>query len=275
MVVARLLLATCIAVATLPADADEVVVAVPLSMQPYFVPVADNGLAYDTIRAAFAAQGHSVRPLYVTMRGLPGLVRDASAVDCVPMVSPGLEHDWTRTRGLDLLQDFAITRPNRRLDRMEDLSTGRVLAYRGATRFLGEGFRAAVARNPQYREISNHRAQVKLLLQGSIDVIVADRLLVAWYLDYLKQQGEDPAELVLHDLFEPIAEDFVCRRPEIAAAFDAGLARIIVSGRLADIEADYGARRSRPNRATPEAAPGRAQDGPLENRSSAPGAPSW
>lgn len=240
MVAARCCLAAALTFAAGGLRAAEVVIAVPLSLQPYFLPFADSGLAYDTIRAAFAARGHTVRPFYVSGRSLSSLISDDSRADCIPMLRPGIEHGWHRTRRTRLLHDFAITRSGVQLSRMEDLKTRRILAYPGATGYLGERFRAAVRDNPNYREIYNHRAQVLLLLQGSVEVIIADRILTAWYLNYLRKEDGRNADVVFHDLFEPVAHDFVCRRAELAAEYNAGLAEIAASGALDEILRRYG-----------------------------------
>ena len=221
------------------AAAGEVTVAVPLSLQPYFLPIEDSGLAYDMIRAAFAAGGHQVRPFYVSGRRVQELLRRKSQVDCLPMVAPGAAHGWHTTGSAHLLHDYAITAPGRKLERLEDLRSGRVLAYPGATELLGADFREAVADNPAYREIASHRAQVRLLLAGRVEVVIADRLLAEWYLDYLTEEGAERAEVAFHDLFDPVGHDFVCRDPEIAAAFSAGLERISADGSLAAILRRY------------------------------------
>ena len=46
--------------------------------------------------------------------------------------------------------------------------------------------------------------------------------------------------MVFHDLFEPVAHDFVCRRAELAAEYNAGLAEIAASGALDEILRRYG-----------------------------------
>ena len=240
MVAIRLCLAALLAGATGLLQATEVVVAVPVSLQPYFLPFKGTGLAYDIIQAAFAAQGHRVRPLYVSGRTLTNLIADDSRADCIPMVSPGAEHGWSPTRGTRLFHDFAITRPGVQVSEMEDLRTKRVLAYDGAKTYLGERFRAAVSDNPGYREIYNHRAQILLLLQGSVDVIIADRLLTNWYLSYLHEQDGKNTDVVFHDLFEPVSHDFICRRAELAAEYSAGLSQIAESGELGVILRRYG-----------------------------------
>lgn len=45
-----------------------------------------------------------------------------------------------------------------------------MIAYTGALRHLGPEFDPAVSDNPRYREIYNHRAQVKLLLKNRVQV---------------------------------------------------------------------------------------------------------
>ncbi len=221
------------------AAAGEITVAVPLSLQPYFLPFKGSGLAYDTIKAAFAAGGHKVRPFYISGRRVQGLLQLESRVDCLPMVIPGAEHGWYATPSAHLLHDYAITPPGRKLEGLEDLRSGRVLAYPGATQLLGPRFREVVADNPEYREIASHRAQLRLLLQGRVGVVIADRLLAQWYLDYLAEEDGERPEVVFHDLFDPVGHDFVCRDPEVAAAFSAGFEQISADGSLAAILQRY------------------------------------
>lgn len=220
--------------------ANEVVVAVPLSMQPYFLPVEGSGLAYEMIVAAFVARGHRVRPLYVSSRQVNKLLTGDSRVDCVPMVTPVAEHGWSTTEHVHLLHNYAITRPGVPLTSLDDLKSRRVLAYPGALSSLGDEFRSVLRENRQYREINNHRAQVRLLLQGRVEVIIVDGLLASWYLDYLRGEGEIKTEVVFHNLFKPVAYDFVCRSPDIAAEFDAGLEQITKDGTLTTIQKRYG-----------------------------------
>lgn len=209
-------------------------------MQPYFLPFKGSGLAYDMIRAAFAARGYRVRPLYVSSRQINKLLTDDSRADCVPMVSLGSGHGWSIAKRVYLLHDYVITRPGVQLNSPDDLKNGRVLAYPGALWLLGDEFRSVLKDNPRYREINNHRAQVRLLLQGNVEVIIADGLLVAWYLDYLRNEGMVNTEVVFHDLFEPVARDFFCRSPDIAAQFSAGMEQIIKDGTLSAIQKRYG-----------------------------------
>ena len=187
MVAARLWFAVALTLAAGFSNAGAVVVAFPLSLQPYFLPFQKSGLAYDAIKAAFAARGHVVRPLFVSSRQIDKLVRDDSDADCVPMVLPGSGNGWSEPKEIRLVHDFVVTRPGVEVDSLDDMKRMRVLAYSGAMQRLGEDYRSAMANNPSYREIGNHRAQVRLLLQGTVDAIIGDRLLISWYLDHLEE----------------------------------------------------------------------------------------
>jgi len=234
------LLAATFALAAAPALSDEVVLAVPLSMQPYFLPIQGRGLAYEAIRAAFASRGHTIRPLYVSSRRIEELITDGSRAECVPMVPLGSEHGWSAAESVHLLHDVAITRSGVRLSTLDDLRNKRILAYSGAARFLGDEFRSVIEGNHNYREINNHRAQVRPLLQGVVDGVIAVRLLVSWYLDYLHEEGDSIPEVVFHTLFQPVAHEVICRDASLAAELSAGLDLILKDGTLSAILARYG-----------------------------------
>ena len=240
MVVARVCIVATLVLTAGCLRAGEVVVAVPSSMQPYFLPIKGGGLAYDLIRAAFAARNFQVRPLYVSSRQINKLLTGDSRAECVPMVFPDLDHGWSTTEHVYSLHDYAITRPGIRLTGVEDLRNRRVLGFSGASMLLGDEIRSVMRDNPRYREINNHRAQVRLLLQGNVEVIIVDGLLASWYLDYLRGEGETNTQVVFHDLFEPAAYDFVCRSPDVAAEFDAGMEQVIKDGKLSEIVKRYG-----------------------------------
>jgi ABC-type amino acid transport substrate-binding protein len=67
----------------------------------------------------------------------------------------------------------------------------------------------------RYREIRNHRTQVKLLLKGRVDVIIADKPLVQWYLRYLEQEDRVRIPVAYHNLFKPVRFNFACRHKHL------------------------------------------------------------
>jgi len=156
------------------------------------------------------------------------------------MVPIGSDHGWEVAEGVHLLHDVAITHAGVRLSTLDDLENKRILAYSGAARFLGDEFRSVVEGNGNYREINNHRAQVRLLLQRVVDVVIADRLLVSWYLDYLRQEAEQVPQVVFHDIFAPVAHEVICRHSSVAAELSAGYDLVLKDGTLNAILTQYG-----------------------------------
>ena len=104
---------------------------------------------------------------------------------------------------------------------------------------LGPEFRETVAKNPRYREINNHRAQIKLLLKKRVDVIIADRRLVEWYLKYLEGETGVHVPVTFHDLFRPAGRALACRDKALADEFASGFKAIEANGVLGEILERY------------------------------------
>lgn len=219
----------------------EVLLAVPLSMQPYFIAESDKGLAYETIVAAYRASGRNIVPVYISEREHAGVFARHPHVDCAAF-QPGVESE-----GLFAIDDvygfhdYAVTLTSNhiQLNDVRDLKDKKIIAYLGSRDHLGDEYRAVVDEDPHYREIYNHRAQVRLLLRNQVQVIIADRLLVNWYARYLTQESGEPVELTYHNLFPPGESKFICRRRESLEDFTTGLEAIRRSGELEKIRSRY------------------------------------
>lgn len=218
-----------------------VYLAVPLSLQPYYIAPSDEGLAYETLKAAFAVQGRDVFPVYVSQKDLPGVLGRRTHIDCAGHQTESDSAQWHAIDELYPYHDHVITLADQGIQIRDagDLLNLKVLADLGSKEEYGSDFRELMARNPRYREIYNHRAQVKLLLRGRVQVIIADRLLVDWYVRYLTQESGEPAELTYHELFPPGRLKFACRNPELVRQLNEGLEAIRRNGELARIRSRY------------------------------------
>lgn len=226
-----------------PARGDEAVtLAVPLSLQPYFIPVLDEGLEYEAIVAAFAARGRTIQPFYISQRKNARVLDRHPTVDCAVLQSAADAATWFAADEVFSFHDFAATLTVNRLQirDVDDLRGKKIIGYVGSLNQLGSEFRDAVQDHGRYTEVSNHRAQVQLLLANRAQVIIADRLLVEWYLDYLaKENGLAAAEVEFHDLFSPIRLKLACRRQDLIDDFTAGLEVIRRNGQLDAIRERY------------------------------------
>jgi polar amino acid transport system substrate-binding protein len=223
------------------AAAEDVHLAVPLSMQPYFIPAEGKGLIFETVRAAFEAEGYGIAPMYVSQKAHGSILHRDSKVDCAALLSREESEGWSAAESVHSLQDYAITLSANRLkiERLADLKGKSIIAYGGALHFLGPELREVVQDNPRYREVNNHKAQVKLLLKNRVDVIIADKLLVQWYLGRLREESGTDIPITYHRIFEAPPLFFACRRRELIDGYLAGIDKIRRSGVLDSINASY------------------------------------
>jgi polar amino acid transport system substrate-binding protein len=208
-----------------PSVAEQVTLAVPVSMEPYFLPHEGRGLIFDVAREAFAVRGSTVVPFYISQRQNATILAKNPQVDCATLQPDQPSKTWHTLKGNLELHDYAISLAAKRLriERLEDLKGKSIIAYAGAREFLGPEFQAAVKDSARYREIRNHRTQVKLLLKGRVDVIIADRLLVQWYLHYLEEKDGVRIPVRYHNLFEPVRFISACRHKHLIDEFLLGM----------------------------------------------------
>lgn len=220
---------------------ETVTISVPVSKQPYFIPIESEGLVHDTLAAVFATSGRQVLSFYVSSLDNTGILDRQEKVDCASYQPAEVAERWFAADQTHPLHDVVVTLASRRIqiDSADDLRNKKVLGFSGANRVLGADFREAVQSNPQYREVQNHRAQVRLLTANRVDAIIVDRLLVEWYLDYL-EGGRDPVpEVVFHEIFPESRLWFVCRTQELVDEYIRGVEELRHSGKLDEIRARY------------------------------------
>jgi polar amino acid transport system substrate-binding protein len=185
-------------------------------MEPYFLPYEGRGLIFDVVREAFAVRGYTVAPIYISQRQNRIILAKSPQVDCATLQPEQASKVWHTIKGI-ALHDYAVSLAAKRLriERLEDLRGKSIIAYVGAREFLGPAFQAVVKDSARYREIRNHRTQVKLLLKGRVDVIIADKPLVQWYLRYLEQEDRVRIPVAYHNLFKPVRFNFACRHKHL------------------------------------------------------------
>lgn len=221
--------------------AEQVYLAVPLSMQPYFIAESGTGLTYETVEAAFAVQGRKIFPVFISERDSKGVLSRYEHIDCAGFQTERDSEDWFATDDIFPFHVHAVTLAGNKieLNSITDLKDTTVVGYLGTSEELGTEFRAVAQENPRYREIYNHRAQVKLLLHNRVQVIIADRLLVDWYVRYLARELDRSVELTFHDLFPASQMKFACRRSDLIQDFMQGLEEIKRNGKLEEIKSRY------------------------------------
>ena len=204
-----------------------------------------GGLEYEIIQATLQAAGMTLVP-YVGSNARLVVAADGKAVDGFAPVIGDPPDGITLTDSYITYQNVAMTLAKRRikLERMEDLSRYRVLAFQRATQILGPDFKAAVSRAPLYREEPKQVLQAAGLLHDRYDVVIADtRILQHHIAAALAETGirlpTDAPVVTEHRLFPAT---FYCagfHDPALAARFNAGLRRIRDDGTYDAIMARY------------------------------------
>lgn len=220
---------------------EPVTISVSVSKQPYFIPIESEGLVHDTLVAVCATRGRQVLPFYVSSLDNTGILDRQEKVDCARYQPAEFAERWFAADQTHPLHDVVVTLASRRfqIDGAGDLRNKKVFGFPGARHVLGADFREAIQSNPQYREVQNHRARVRLLTANRVDAIIADRLLVERYLDYLEGERNPVPEVVFHEIFPESRLWFVCRTQKLVDEYAAGVEELRRSGMLDEIRARY------------------------------------
>ena len=132
---------------------------------------------------------------------------------------------------------------NLKINRIEDLSAHRVLAFQNARLVLGDRFRAATAEAPSYQEIAQQITQVRMLFSGRADVVVGDRRILELLRNEVMAEAnaliQADARFAVHELFEPTEYRAAFVDPAMRDRFNQGLAQLRASGGYAKIIARY------------------------------------
>lgn len=173
---------------------------------PPYVFEDGSGIVVDIVRTALAANGHTIKPVYVPIdRGFKMFADREVDGTTIIQESSGLKAEYSN----DFMQyhnrAFALKSSNLVIGRMTDLGDKSVAAFQNANKYLGEEFARAVAKNPRYKEMAQQEAQTQMLLLGRIDVAVMDESIFRYYRQKLiaERKADQAQEFVGHDIFPP------------------------------------------------------------------------
>ncbi|NVK19994.1 MAG: transporter substrate-binding domain-containing protein [Methylocystaceae bacterium] len=216
-------------------------VAVGLSIPPYFIKEENRGIEYDILKEALASQGYKMEPRYVPLGRTLHLMKYGQVDGIMSTGRRDLPGCYTQPH--ITYWNFAISLKKRALNikSIEDLNDKRVLSFQNAKHYLGPAFKKMALNNPNYDEIANQSVQNKLLFNGRVDVVVADRFIFEWFRQDpdVKKVANTEQEVVHHNLFEPSEFGAVFKDDEICKAFNIGLQELHDSGRYFEIIASY------------------------------------
>lgn len=224
----RLLLICCLFAAG--AHADIVRLAVGLAKPPYVEAGGMSGLEATLALATLRQAGH--QPLVVQLPQARGLAMLGSGrVDAMLALVPGsLEGIFYsqpllhyRNRAI-VLQGSGIV-----LTQLSQLSQYRVVAFQNARRLLGDDFRRAVERAPNYIEQGEQDIQNRMLFNHRVDVVIADELI--FHANPTQRDLNNRSQpVVSYALFPSSPRHVGFRSERLRQDFDAALLQLKSSG---------------------------------------------
>jgi polar amino acid transport system substrate-binding protein len=227
------------------ASAKEVSFIFGLALPPYVIQESNSGFEFDIIREALAAKGHTLKPTYASFSMISKLLEENKA-DAAQRGNLGLVEGsgyfYADTQTV-IYQDMAITlkKNNLTINSMNDLKDKQVVAFQGASKFLGPEFGAAVSGNSKYTETANEDKKVKQLYANGMQVFVGDVNIFKYYRN--KVTGLDTKqEIVYHKIFsnKDIQQNHaVFKDKQIRDDFDAGLKQLKSNGKYKEIIKKY------------------------------------
>ncbi|WP_158597944.1 substrate-binding periplasmic protein [Noviherbaspirillum saxi] len=215
-------------------------IGVGLTKPPYILGPGAGGMEYEIADKALEAAGYRMVAQHLPPARALALLR-VRRLDGMLSVAEGIGGENYFSEPYLHYQNAAISLRSRgiRLRGMDDLRLYSVAAFQNASLILGDEFRSAIARHPDYKEYPQQLTQNKLLFTGRVDVVIGDRLIFR----YLSRQLESPINvqqaLTYHPLFPPSPRMAAFRDPVVRNAFNAGLKTIRHNGTYGAILKKY------------------------------------
>lgn len=230
----------------LPAAAADVRMIFGLAVPPYVIKDTNSGYELEIIREALAVKGHTLKPVYAAFGAIKNMLKDKAA-EGAQRGSPDLpEADgyFYAAEPTVIYEDYAISlkKNNLAINSVADLKGKSIVAYQGATNFIGPEFAAAVKGNDKYQENSNSRRVVQMTYAGGVQVAVFDINIFKYFAAALKTEMDTSAELTYHKIFPPSTvktNNAVFLDKQLRDDFNAGLAQLKKNGRYQQIIKKY------------------------------------
>ena len=205
--------------------AREITVAMAKNLPPFFM-MPGSGIEYEIIKETFASQGIKMIPRFVPFGRLPFMLKNRHT-DAVATINQGSRVHATYSNPYVTYHNYAITLKSEqhRIDKMEDLSRYKILAFQKATDYLGKDYQQAVGKNPRYKETHNQRHQAIDLYKKRIQVVVADKTIFLYFRRVVGREEniDTSGSLVFHRLFEPTHYSMGFHDTGLRSAFEKGM----------------------------------------------------
>lgn len=218
-----------------PAASKSIRIGLQNAIAPFVMPGHQSGMLVDVMRAALASQRVQAEFIYLPNVRMEQALRDGTA-DISTSAKPETSRpDVVLSRWpVTYFRNMAITVRARipTLSSLDDLTRLRVTAFGRAHEVLGPAYRAAMAKNPNYRE-AQAMPSASLFIERT-DVIVSQRDIFHYYLSrQMPDWRARERELAYHDVIGPGNMYWMAFRTEAQRdVFERGIGAIYASGEI-------------------------------------------
>jgi len=218
----------------------DIFIATRTNLPPYVENMAQSGIEIDLIDAIFESTQY--RPIYVQqprvrmisafegghMDGILTQNIKASETGCATEIY--IQHENVAK---------TLSKRDLKISGLDGLAGHSVVSFSGATRYIGETFRNAVAKAERYIETSDQGTHISLLYKNRFDVIVGDGWILQLAQKRLYEQTGEYQPLTTHSILKP--SFYVARFQDkaICEAFNSSLNTLRESGGYAAIWNQY------------------------------------
>lgn len=163
--------------------AQDLKIAVGLSIPPYIIKKDNSGFQLDLIQEVFKSKGYRIEKLvYASNKRITKLLENKE-VDAAVNLQPNLNKIFYS----DEIANFynvaiALKKRDIQIDSIFDLHYKRVYAFQNAYKFLGPEFAEYAHNNRLYSETIHQTSQIKHLVEWRVDVAIADKHVFMYFL---------------------------------------------------------------------------------------------
>lgn len=215
-------------------------VIVGLSKPPYVIEDQQSGYEIELVTEILNQMDYQPEFLYVPM-GRSKRLLDNGVGDALMTVNNNIiiNQDLI-SKPYIVYQNVAITKKDSDIvvDELADLKHYRVVAFQMANKLLGSEYAHSVLQNANYMEIPDQFRQVKLLLEGKMDVAVMDVNIFKYFLGLVGGR-ELENKVTVHNVFPRNPYSMAFKDAQLVGQFNQAIARVMASDKYQELLKKY------------------------------------
>ena len=222
--------------------AEEIKVAVGMSLPPYTIQEKNSGKELDIVMQALTRAGYTMKPVYLPFGRISAAIHRGE-VDAAMTVNEGMGiQDIFFSENHINYHNVAVTlsKYHFKIDRVEDMASYSVVAFQNAKAYLGDAFKNMADHNAYYNEYAQQVQQNIMLYAERVQVVISDRHIFDYYNKEAKQRGANiDQNVTYHEIFPEIPYKVGFRQQVHRDAFNVALAQMRRDGSYSAIMKKY------------------------------------